>query len=455
MKFNLNIPLKSSYFKRKFSIVELMTVILVIMLLISLLIPIFTNVKLNAQTALCKSNMHQISVLLTSYKSDSGGYFPNDNISDIPKIPYLGGYSPNNELYANWNGHLLPYLDVHLPDKYTRYAMVTKAGVTRYHHSQLGGEVNAPPPKEMSNGWAVIDDAYKIGGYQDLKIFICPEIHKNYYDVGASLKYNGLKIPRISQLCEGGIDGMFRDIGGSAFSYGEVHGMGGGVPTSYLANEDFFGKNWLSEKNSFRLDQIAEISSKALIIEGGLSAYSGYYYQDPMVGSTYFNFWRNGYEGGDLSSENIVDKSWDSIYKQKLSFIHENFEECWVMPGSISNNNYFPSPFWSRNESMELVNKFNTQFAPKAYMLEGEIRQYSGYAIVSYVDPQSITPSFDSFFKKFPGVIPLNPFKYYDAPEMKYLTGNMNVLFGDGSVSTKDQGWLYNNRRKISGLSNE
>lgn len=443
-------------FKKLFSIIELMTVILVILLLISLLIPIFVNAKLNARTALCKSNMHQISVLITSYQSDSSGYFPNDNITDIPIIPYLGGYSPNNELYANWNGHLMPYIEINLPDRYTRYAMVTKVEVTRYHDSQLGGEPNLPPPNVLANGWAVIDDAFRLGGYQDLKIFICPEIHQNTFDVGASKNFNNIRIPRISQLCSGGINSSsFRDIAGSAKSYGEISGMGGGVPATYLANEDFFGKSYSTEKNSLRLDQLSELSKKALIIEGGLTAFKGYYYSDPMVGSVYYNAWRNGYEGGDLSSENIIDKSWDSIFLQKLSFVHDNFEEFWIMPGSISNNNYFPSPYWERNQSMELVSKFNAQFAPKAYMIEGEIRQYSGYAIVSYVDPLTIKPLFDNFFNSFSGVIPLNPFKYYDAPEMKYLTGNANVLFGDSSVSTKDQAWLYNNRRKIAGVSNE
>jgi|GEM_PF-5560213 len=46
----------------------------------------------------------------------------------------------------------------------------------------------------------------------------------------------------------------------------------------------------------------------------------------------------------------------------------------------------------------------------------------------------------------------LKPFtQYADEPnDFKYLTGNMNVLFGDSSVLVKDQAWLCNNRRKIA-----
>lgn len=40
---------------------------------------------------------------------------------------------------------------------------------------------------------------------------------------------------------------------------------------------------------------------------------------------------------------------------------------------------------------------------------------------------------------------------FIDEPnDFNYLVGNMNVLFGDGSVLSKDQAWLCNNRDKIT-----
>jgi competence protein ComGC len=192
--------------KNFFTIIELMTVILVVLLLISLMISVFVNLKMNARTALCKGNLRQVGTLVTSYQidhngylpyKDAGGYYSSDNSkSDIP-TPAIG----NNELYRNWNGHLLPYMDVNLPDRYTRYAMVTKKGFTR-----LRGPENPPPADILKEGWVVVDDAYRNGGYQSLKAFICPEIHQNTIDIMASNKYNGIRIPRISQLCNEGFE---------------------------------------------------------------------------------------------------------------------------------------------------------------------------------------------------------------------------------------------------------
>ena len=193
-------------FKKFFTIIELLTVILVILTLMSLLIPVFSNLKMNARTAICKSQLRQVSTLITSYMSDYNGYLPYKNASivddyhrpsDIPR-PTTG----NNELYQFWNGHLLPYFhDLNLPDKYTRYAIVTKKEVTRFDTAQFGSAPNPPPDNVLKNGWVVVDDAYQKGGYNDLRAFICPEIHQNCADIKVKILFNGIKIPRISQLC--------------------------------------------------------------------------------------------------------------------------------------------------------------------------------------------------------------------------------------------------------------
>lgn len=409
-----------------------MTVILVILLLISLIVPIFSNVKMNARTAQCKNQMRQIGILINSYMTDYGGHLPyknangaysNDNgLSDIPK-PSIG----NNELYRNWNGHLLPYIDVFLPDRYTRYAMVTKKGVTRSASGQLGGPENPPPANPFKNGWIVVDDAFRKGGYNDLKIFICPEIHNNVMDVNAVIAYNGIRIPRIAQLCNQG----FQDQSG--YDYG----MNGGLPTTYMANAVFFGLR--PKGNSYRADEIAEISKKALIIEGGRAMIDGsggepYYHID----WSWYYYPAND-EGSDLASSGRIVKTG---FRQRASYAHDNYQQFWVM------NDFKPS------NGTELATKFNAQFLGKASMVKGD--KGSDYAIVSFIDPGDGS-IFKDFFKANAPTATLLPYTpYIDEPnEYAYLTGNMNVLFGDGSVDTKSQAWLCNNRRKIALLSNE
>lgn len=430
---------------KTFSIIELMTVILIILLLISLIIPVFSNLKMNARTSLCRNQLRQMGVLINSYQTDHGGYLPNDSAAgayspcplatDIP-VPKKAGYydyGPNNELYRNWNGHLLPYLDVYLPAKFTRFAMVTKIGTTRYHTNQLGGPANGAPANPLEYGWVVVDDALKVGGYNDLKSFICPEIHQSTFDIGASINFNGIKIPRISQLCNQG----FQDQAGYDYS------MNGGIPTTYVAHDKFFGLDdyWSGPKNSYRVDQINNISKKAFLLEGG------------SIGtSTYYGIGDTPYDGGNLSSYTLDN------YSPLLSFVHDNFDKFWIMPAKVGYGGYFPNMWWGRNTRIEVVNKFNEHFAPKAYMIEGTqtSSSYDGCSIVSYVDPAEYGPIFTAFFvKNFPGTIALNPFKQYvdETNEYKFMTGNTNVLFGDGSAVTKEQAWLYNNRRLIAGPS--
>lgn len=419
--------------KKAFSIIELMTVTLIILLLITLIIPIFSNIKLNARTALCKNQMQQIGVLITSYQSEHGGYLPNDSAAgayspvpsatDIP-IPKKAGYydyGPNNEFYRDWNGHLLPYIDVFLPAKYTRHAMVTKVGCTRSNDGQLGGPANGAPADVLQYGWAVVNDAFTVGGYNDLKIFICPEIHASAFDINVSNTYNGIKIPRISQLCNQG----FNDVAGYDYS------MNGGVPTTYLANSIFFGLDdqWSGPKQTYRGDQINSISQKAFILEGGTIGNSSYFSE------------------GNFSSYSIGKDS-------KFSFVHDNLDQFWIMPGFVGYGGYFPNMWWDKNTQREVIMRFNAEFAPKAYMIDGGATWgYGGNGIVSYVDPIVYKDQFTNFFiKHFPGTIPLNPFvQYTDEPnEYKYTTGNMNVLFGDGAVLVKDQAWLINNRQLIA-----
>lgn len=214
--------------------------------------------------------------------------------------------------------------------------------------------------------------------------------------------------------------------------------LGGGTPSTYLANDVFFGFDgpWMPPQKSLRLDQISDISNKALLVEGGLAWAKGsngepeYLYYRLSKGYLGVNGISKGGTGGHV-----------------LNYVHDASEPYWVMHCQLYQ--YFPSFWMGGNEKREIAEKFNVAFAGKAAMVAGDY----GYSIISYLDPAN--KPFDSFFLKNPPGVALLPFETFNEPEFHYLTGNMNVLFGDGAVSTKDQAWLSMNRIRIGSLTAE
>lgn len=400
---------------KMFSIIELMTVILIILLLISLLIPTFSTLKMNARTALCKGQLRQMGILLTSYTSENGGYLPNDSISDLP----VSGKG-NHKLYANWNGHLLPYVDSGI-NSYHRMTALRIQDAKIYENNGMGhwflkDSSIIDPVTNSDAGWNIINETFYHGGYHDLKAFICPEIHTNTYDVGVSIDFNDLRIPRISQL--------------SATYIGFQ-----GVPTTYFANNQFFGfdQPWRPIVNSLRMDQINSISKKAFLVEGGLA------YAKDSNGEPEYIYYVKSY--GDLSANNISNATGG----HRMNYVHDMPATFWVMNG-MYNWNYFPNMWMGATERTVLADKFNAAFKGNATM------DPSG-TIITYLDPAD--KPFDSFFAANPPGASFNPFDIYDEREFSYLVGKMNVLFGDGTVLTKDQSWLAANRDLIGEVTAE
>lgn len=413
-----------------FSIIEMLTVTFIILLLMSLIAPSFSKLKMNARSSLCKNQLRQLGVLFNSYATDHDGLLPNDLKTDIPKSFEKVGSNTvtlNNELYSNWNGHLLPYLNSGLKS-YQRTSKLRKDGeIYTYDYVYGKNTGTTSPADELDGAWIVIRDACYKGGFNDLKQFICPEIHTNTYDVGISNDFNGLKIPRVSQMTH------WQGFVNMGYGY-----LGGGTPTTYLANDVFFGFDgpWMPPQKSLRFDQINNLSNKALLIEGGLAWAKGsngepeYLYYRLSKGYLGVNGITKGGTGGHV-----------------LNYVHDTKDTFWVM--SCRLYEYFPSFWMPWNEKREIADKFNIAFAGKAAMVEGDY----GYSIISFIDPAD--KPFDAFFAKNPPNTPLLPFVTFNEPEYHYLTGNMNLLFGDGSVSTKDQGWLSMNRHLIGSLSAE
>lgn len=412
-----------------FSILELLTVVLIILLLISLTFPIFISLKKNAKSSICKNQLRQIGVLFTSYISDNDGYLPNADKTDRYQLPK--GFTNDLDLYANWNGHLLPYLEPNIKSYYKTCAVSIKTGKVMTHNG--GGswfETNSVSESVKVNsrggpeggGWDIANNTLHKGGYNELKVFICPETHQNTYDVGVSDSFNGLQIPRISHL---------------SFTYIGFPGL----PSTYFANEVFFGADLPIKppSKSYRIDQINAASKKAFLVEGGLA------YAKGSNGEPEYGYFVQFY--GDLGTKRINKTD---TAGHRMNYVHDTIDRFWLMssPG-------LPSTYGLEAYHHELAVQFNVAFEGKAYMIE---EGSAGYCIYSLIDPwlTNTESVFDSFLKsKNRPATPPNTYVLYDEPEFHYLTGKMNVLFGDGAVETKGHDWLSINRKFISTQTNE
>ena len=362
--------------KLKFSIIELMTVVLIILLLISLIVPSFSQLKMKARASLCKNQMRQLGILITSYASEYGGYLPNDLKTDIRPTSIS-----NNEFYANWNGHLLPYIDSGIKS-YNRTSKLRCDGeVYTYDYVYGKNKGTTTPDEPLDGGWVVIKDAAYNGGFNELKLFICPEVHSNTYDVGVSNDFNGLKIPRVSQMAhwQGFVN----------FGYGF---LGGGIPDTYLANDIFFGFDgpWMPPQMPLRLDQINTVSKKAFLIEGGLGWAKG------TNGEPEYLYYR--ISKGYLAANGI---SKTGTGGHVLNYVHDTSDVFWVMNCQLYN--YFPNYWMAWDPKREIATKFNNAFSGKAMMVEGDY----GYSIISYLDPAD--KPFDAFFLANPPGVALLP----------------------------------------------
>jgi prepilin-type N-terminal cleavage/methylation domain-containing protein/prepilin-type processing-associated H-X9-DG protein len=86
---------KSSKQKKGFTLIELLVVIAVIAILAALLLPALTRAKATAQSAACKSNLHQIGLALRMY------------VDDFQKYPMYWDYRSRGASY--WDFKLTRY----------------------------------------------------------------------------------------------------------------------------------------------------------------------------------------------------------------------------------------------------------------------------------------------------------------------------------------------------------
>jgi len=83
-------------FKRAFTLIELLVVIAIIAILAALLLPALNRAKNAADSAICKSNLHQQMLGLSTYSQDFGAYPPQLQLL----VPFVGAPYPEQ----NYNG---------------------------------------------------------------------------------------------------------------------------------------------------------------------------------------------------------------------------------------------------------------------------------------------------------------------------------------------------------------
>lgn len=71
---NMTLPLKQ---KKGFTLIELLVVIAIIALLLSIIMPAYTKIKLVAKEVLCKSNIRQYGIATELYTNENNNFLPN------------------------------------------------------------------------------------------------------------------------------------------------------------------------------------------------------------------------------------------------------------------------------------------------------------------------------------------------------------------------------------------
>ena len=158
--------------KIRFTLIELLFVIAIIMILASLLLPALSKAKASARSTQCQSNQRQIALASFSYGDDSNGYVPyhynpewvatlysNKYVTlhkiyecpaSLSEVPYrtVTLNSSGNIVYPLWVGYgmnynKLPYASGQMP--YHRFAQMKRPAKTLYICDSFGDRYSTPP----------------------------------------------------------------------------------------------------------------------------------------------------------------------------------------------------------------------------------------------------------------------------------------------------------------------
>jgi len=111
---------------RAFTLIELLVVIAIIAILAALLLPTLSAAKQRAWTALCQSNLHQISLGMKMYADDNNGLYPESGgtIAWNAKDPQTQNYSWMQQIFSyvqNTNVYVCPSEQILSPDEQSQF----------------------------------------------------------------------------------------------------------------------------------------------------------------------------------------------------------------------------------------------------------------------------------------------------------------------------------------------
>ncbi|PCJ51399.1 MAG: hypothetical protein COA79_26385 [Planctomycetota bacterium] len=398
-----------------FSLIEILTVIIVILVLITLFVPSFHRIRTKANTAICANQMKQIGTLLSIYSLDNNGYLPFSggyrqyfaggsykdiwSYRDIPQK--ISGWDNRNLLYHSWPGHLLPYFDLNL-ETYSR------AGIS---YNESTGKLRKPTKVNddpMYHNFILVEEMLYEGGHGPLKVFVCPEAVST---PDARALTQGFDRPRVSSS--------------SMDKYSSTNEVG--LPSSYLGHKDIFGSN---SKNSMKLE---DISTESLLIAEG-SNYGTIYGPNQTFhtgpGSNAYSAAGTFAMRGAYGSSNYIGGT-----TVLFSYMHDNTKEIWV------------SDFVG-GYSSAFVNRFNKAYNPMAAAAKDWGAPEHGKGLLA----SSQYPREDwSLYKSILQGRNYKIDKFHSEDSGKnYFFGNMNILRGDLSISKKHIGWIYENKINLS-----
>ena len=104
------VRLRSGKSRCGFTLIELLVVIAIIAVLAAILFPVFTQARRKARQITCVSNLHQCSMALHMYQSDSDGLLPIQNMSALGGLSGLAPHPIIGSESGIWIGQTQPYL---------------------------------------------------------------------------------------------------------------------------------------------------------------------------------------------------------------------------------------------------------------------------------------------------------------------------------------------------------
>lgn len=168
--------------------------------------------------------MKDLHAQLLAYANDHENTLPGGNISDFAGV-FPSGSGSTHGMYANWNGHLIPYIHPEMDQtKWTKRIMIK-------YDSKWYGNWNNLLPDDAPN-LDIMKSA--LVGQGVFRIFYCPEVIASISDPGlhyvAGAKGKLFLEPKMFSLT----------------SYYVTYGMSftrsdyspDGIPTTYIANDD-------------------------------------------------------------------------------------------------------------------------------------------------------------------------------------------------------------------------